>query len=95
MAAEDLGEDIRNSKRSRGGRHQKAAASAAGTDDREVSMLARMLLEDYCYGFISAPSVQRIAAAAKHDGLSHHHVDVLAGLGTAGKHEGNIANDLD
>jgi len=39
--------------------------------------------------------VQRVASAAKHDGLQHPLVVLLAGLGTSGKHEGNVARDLD
>lgn len=67
------------------------AASSAGPTE---SSLAHFLLEEWSWGFMSAVTVQKIAKAAKDDGLQHADIDALAALGSSGKHSRNCHPEL-
>ena len=75
-------------------RAQLAASGAADPSQPVESTLAKHLLNLWAWGEMSAPKVQQIAAAAKADGLSHPQVDMLASLGTGGKHARNCHPEL-
>lgn len=75
--------------------HTAAAAStSAASTHTEKSQLADMLLRHWSWGDMSAPLVQKIAAAAKADGSTHPAVGILAGLGSSGLYPGNCHVEL-
>ena len=86
--------------RGRGGHLQRlAAAGAAQAAPRSSSTLADLLVNEWSWGEISTPAVQRIAAAAVSDFQVAGHVaptDLtrLASLGGSGLYAGNMHRDL-
>ena len=75
------------------GHHQRAAARANEND--RPSQLAEWLLEQYCFGLISAIRVQVIAqcAVSDHEG-SPDLLEQLAAIGTYGKWPSNCDDSL-
>ena len=71
----------------KGGRGQKGAAPAK-------SKLASELLRLWSWGAMSAPLVQKLAAAAAEDGLHHPQLTKVARIGGSGKYAGNMHRDL-
>ena len=72
---------------------KKKPDSDAGPGSR-CSALAKVLLEGYFHGELSARFLQKIAGAALADGLDIQEIEKLASLGTRGMHTGHIARDL-
>ena len=65
--------------------NEKKAESSNPTTDapyRTTSTLARWLLEEYSFGFLSAPQVQRAAQLAETDGINNPELSELASLGS-------------
>eukprot|EP00971_Amphidinium_carterae_P329024 6461246-Amphidinium_carterae.4 len=77
-----------------GVRQRLAAAEAREARGARPSKLAKLLLEQWSWGHISAISLQAIAAAAEDDGCSHPDVSRLAGIGSRGVQAGNCSRDL-
>ena len=95
-----MSEQLRGQKsqRVRGGRHQRAIGEQDMTDvspNNGISKLARRLIEEYEFGYISAVQVQRYASDAAADGLDNVVIQKLANLATHGKFKNKIAQDLD
>ena len=67
---------------------------AAGVGDERPSQLANFLLEQWSFGQLSTPMVQRIAHHAHADGVDLPEVVRLAGLGAGGRLPGNTHRDL-
>ena len=76
------------------GWRQRAARAESARGPASSSALAEYLLDQWSWGHMSAVQVQRIAGKAKHDGLLHPEVDVLASLGSCGLHTKNCHRDL-
>jgi hypothetical protein len=60
----------------------------------EHSELASLLLQLWGWGSLSGPTIQALAAAAVHDGLTSAPLRRIAELGTGGACQGNIARDI-
>lgn len=58
------------------------------------SSLVELLVTMWSWGDMSATTVQKIARAAKDDGLDHAHVDQLARLGTSGMYANHVHRDF-
>ena len=58
------------------------------------SALARLLVSKWSWGHMSTPLIQEIAAAAVQDGLRHPVVEVIAKLGSSGRHPNHMHQDL-
>lgn len=58
------------------------------------SALASFLLEQWAWGHMSAPQIQKIAACAEADGLAQEEIKVLAGLGGHGRYARNCHPEL-
>ena len=58
------------------------------------SNLAKMLVDNWAWGTMSAPLVQAIALAACQDGLENEEVKKLSKVGGQGKYPGNMHRDL-
>ena len=79
----------------RGGYKQfLARAKAAAAHDTPPSKLVSLLVEQWAWGEMSAPLVQRLAQAAVDDGLEHPDVQKLGLIGSQGKFPGNTHRDL-
>lgn len=80
----------------RGGHRQKRqwATMAASESQPASSELAKVLITSWAWGDMSAPQVQKFAAAAKADGLTHPDIAKLAALGSGGRHAGNCHREL-
>ena len=81
----------------RGGRNQKArweAEEQALANPPQKSQLADYLLDRWCWGYLSTPVLQQIAAAAVADGASHPDVVFLSKLGSSGKYPNNMYREL-
>ena len=78
----------------RGGAQQKRKWSQPPPEDIAESKLAAFLLDQWSWGCMSAPMIQKIAAAGLHDGARHPDVAMIAGLGSNGQHEQNINSEL-
>ena len=80
----------------RGGIWQRRAAErdneAASSSGTKRCNLADLLIEEWGFGRMSAPMVQRIAAAAYSDGLGQ--VQRLASIGSWGAYPNNTHRDL-
>jgi hypothetical protein len=57
--------------------------------------LAKLLLERWSWGDLSAPSIQSIAAAAIDDGAKGKELDILSRLGSKGAYPNNAHRDLE
>ena len=78
-----------------GGIRQKAQwAAELAEDTMAPSALAALLLQMWCWGEMSTPLLQRIAAAAVVDGLQHHDLTMMAALGSSGKHPNNTHREM-
>ena len=75
-------------------RVRKKPANVAGGGEPQCSALARVLLDGYFHGELSARFLQKVAGAAVADGLEKREIETLASLGTRGMHTGHIARDL-
>lgn len=71
---------------------QEWAATTAEMGGR--SQLAELLIDKWSWGFLSAPQVQEIAAAAVADGARRPDLEALAKLGSWGRHTSNIHSEL-
>ena len=81
----------------RGGRNQKAkweAEEQALANPLQKSKLAEYLLDRWCWGSLSTPVLQQIAAAAVADGVSHPDVVFLSKLGSSGRYPNNMYKEL-
>eukprot|EP00971_Amphidinium_carterae_P236935 4702524-Amphidinium_carterae.1 len=58
------------------------------------SRLAKLLLEQWAWGNMSAVTVQALAEAADDDGCPHTDVKRLAAIGSRGVQSGNCSRDL-
>lgn len=75
-----------------GGSRQVIARAFASAG--QASKLATLLLDLWCWGELSTPMVQRIAAAGKSDGIECVDLVKLADLGTEGMYPGNMHREL-
>ena len=66
----------------------------AGGGGAPHSHLVEAILQMWAWGYVSAPSVQTIMAAAVKDGLEHPSVIGLAKIGASGRHPQNCHRDL-
>jgi len=73
--------------------HGDASASAP-PPPRAPSRLVELLVFEVMWGFVHATVAQRIAEAARVDGLSHPDLEKLAGIGATGMHRQNTWRDL-
>ena len=79
----------------RGGVRQRLAAAAAERDAAsEPSHLALLLKQLWAWGDLSAPAIQKIAAAAEKDGATSPEIKALASMGGSGAYPGNAHRDL-
>lgn len=85
---------VRERKRARSSVSGAAAQPAASSGRVAKSELADMLLRAWSWGDMSAPQIQRIAAAAKADGIKHPAVMTIAELGSSGRYPGNCHAEL-
>jgi hypothetical protein len=60
----------------------------------ERNELASLLLQLWGWGSLSGPTLQALAAAAVHDGLTSAPLRRIAELGTSGACQGNISRDI-
>ena len=58
------------------------------------SQLADFLIQQWCWGDISTPMLQKIAMFAVADGAKHPDLEVMAKLGTEGRHPNNMYKQL-
>ena len=76
-------------------RHQQFLQTAGQPVEPEgQSHLAKLLINEWAWGNLSSPVVQKIASAAVADGATHRHVKDLASLGAHGLYPGNTHRDL-
>ena len=67
---------------------------AAGENQPSNGKLARLLLEMRAWGHMSAPLIQRLAAAAVSDGATCLDLTRLANIGSQGLYPANCERDL-
>ena len=79
---------------SAGGHSSSASGTGSSFGGAAPSSLGQYLLEQWSWGHISAPTVQKIALAATKDGLLHPDIKILAGLGKGGQYERNCNAEL-
>ena len=72
-----------------------ASSAVAARAYRTISLLARWLLEEYHFGFLSAAQVQMAAKLATTDGIENEVLNKLASLGTNGRHANKVAGEID
>ena len=83
-----------------GHRQRQQAMLAALQGDGEPagmpqqSALATLLVQEWAWGNISTPMLQKVAEAACADGARHPHLDKLSAIGSHGRHPGNTHRDL-
>ena len=79
----------------RGGHKQKLAwAKEQERHQEPKSSSANFMLEKWCFGHMSTPLIQAIAACAVQDGCGHADLLVLAALGSHGKYPNNMHIEL-
>lgn len=71
---------------------QQAAAALQGA--KEKSAVVSLLVSQMLWGFMSAPTVQKLAAACVYDGLEIPELVALASIGTWGAHANNCYRDV-
>ena len=69
------------------------AADGSGSSSAE-SALANLLISKWAWGEMSTPLIQQIAQAASRDGLRHPSIQVIAKLGTSGRHPNHMHKEL-
>ena len=87
------------SKKQRGGYRQREREEALSQDPAThlfttVSGLARWLLVEYVFGFLSALQLQKCAFLAVQDGINNPELSLLAGVGSNGRYPHNIADQM-
>lgn len=78
--------------RQRQARSSDQGASASGASSS--SALASYLVEQWSWGHMSAPQIQKIASLAEADGVAKDDIKVLSALGTHGRHPKNCHPEL-
>ena len=91
----------------KGGRHQRKRRLAEAQDDpsgptssapmafRTKSKLARWLIEEYHFGFLSAAQINRCAILAHDDGIDNGVLAKLASFGSNGEFPNKVAHEPD
>ena len=78
-----------------GGYKQKAAWSkASSSHETQESELVNFLIQEWSWGNLSTPVIQRIASAAVKDGLTHPDLQKIANLGTSGLYPNHMSQEL-
>ena len=77
----------------------RLATELEDTVDRRDSSLANLLIEQWSWGQLSTPQIQRIAAAAKADFEAGGHtvpdqIENISAIGSHGRHTGHLFRDL-
>ena len=81
-------------KRKLHGGHAQQLEQLREQEEIGPSALARILVQKWSWGALSAPELQEIANAAYEDGLQHPEIYKLASLGRWGQYPGNLQRDL-
>ena len=79
-----------------GGHQQKRqwSSGASSSSTGSSSALAKFLIDQWSWGAMSAPTIQKIAFAARQDGLSHAEITIIASLGSEGRNPQNCHVEL-
>ena len=78
-----------------GGYKQRLERSRGQSSNAQrESELGKLLVSEWAWGAMSAPQIQRFAAAALSDGSPHNDIAVLASLGSCGRYPANCHSEL-
>eukprot|EP00969_Alexandrium_andersonii_P213536 9429753-Alexandrium_andersonii.AAC.1 len=93
-----MGKRPRKPSAPQGGYRQALARASHASESSAPSQrdaLAKLLIQDWSWGGMSAHRIQQIAHAAYEDGLRTHTIERLAKLGTSGDNPQNCHRDLE